>query len=105
MQTDYHINDEDRTAEESYEIKIRNHRKDAAQVRVWEHPCRWRQWDITAQSQPFAKVNQQTFEFVVSVAPNEEKKDHLHNSLFEASAATLTNHSHSIVLGGLLEIS
>jgi len=74
VQTNYHINDDDRTAEESYEIKIRNHRKEAAQVRVWEHPCRWRQWDISAQSQPFTKVNQQTFEFVVSVAPNEEKK-------------------------------
>ncbi len=74
VQTDYRINDEDRSAEESYEIKMRNHRKDAAEVRIWEHPCRWRQWEITAQSQPFKKVNQQTFEFVVSVPPDKEKK-------------------------------
>jgi hypothetical protein len=74
VQTDYRLNDEARTADESYEIKIRNHRSEAAEVRVWEHPCRWRQWEITAHSQPFKKVNQQTFEFVVSVPPNEEKK-------------------------------
>lgn len=74
VQTDYRINDEDRTVQESYEIKVRNHRKDAADVRVWEHPCRWRQWEIVAQSQPFKKVNQQTFEFIVSIPPNEEKK-------------------------------
>lgn len=74
VQTDYRINDEDRSADESYEIKVRNHRKDAAEVRVWEHPCRWRQWEIAAQSQPFKKVDQKTFEFVVSVPPNEEKK-------------------------------
>ena len=73
-QTDYRINDEDRTADESYEIKVRNHRKQSVEVRVWEHPCRWRQWEITAQSQSFKKINQQTFEFVVSIAPNEEKK-------------------------------
>lgn len=73
VQKDFQINDENRTAEESYEIKIRNHRKDAADIRVWEHPCRWRQWEITAQSQPFKKLNQQTFEFALSVPPNEEK--------------------------------
>ncbi|HVF71207.1 MAG TPA: hypothetical protein VM940_06330 [Chthoniobacterales bacterium] len=74
VQTDYKINDEERTAEESYEIKVRNHRRTAAEVRIWEHPCRWRQWEITAQSQPFKKVNQQTFEFVVAIPPGEEKK-------------------------------
>jgi hypothetical protein len=73
VQTDYRINDEERTAEESYEIKVRNHRKTAAEVRIWEHPCRWRQWKITAQSEPFKKVNQQTFEFVVPIPPGEEK--------------------------------
>jgi len=74
VRTDYRIKDEEQAAEESYEIKVRNHRKTAAEVRIWEHPCRWRQWEITAQSQPFKKVNQQTFEFVVSIPPGEEKK-------------------------------
>ncbi|HJT81956.1 MAG TPA: hypothetical protein VJ719_12220 [Chthoniobacterales bacterium] len=72
-QTDYKINEESNTAEETFEIKIRNHRKDAAEVRVWEHPCRWRQWEITSQSQPFKKIDQTTFEFVISVPPNGEK--------------------------------
>jgi hypothetical protein len=72
-QKDFQIDDGSRTATESYEIKLRNHRKEPAEIRVWEHPCRWRQWEITAQSVPFKKLNQQTFEFVVSVPPNGEK--------------------------------
>ncbi|HEX4630121.1 MAG TPA: hypothetical protein VH188_04085 [Chthoniobacterales bacterium] len=73
VQKDFQIDEESRTATETYEIKLRNHRKDAAEIRVWEHPCRWRQWEITAQSSPFKKLNQQTFEFVLSVPPNGEK--------------------------------
>jgi hypothetical protein len=73
VQKDFQVDDKNQAAEESYEIKLRNHRKDAAEIRVWEHLCRWRQWEITEQSQPFKKLNQQTFEFVVSVPPNGEK--------------------------------
>jgi hypothetical protein len=72
-QTDFRVNEEEHSADESFEIKIRNHRKDGVEVRVWEHPCRWRQWEITAKSQPFKKVDQKTFEFVVSVGPDQEK--------------------------------
>jgi hypothetical protein len=73
-QTDYRINEEEHTAEESFEIKIRNHRKSSTEVRVWEHPCRWRQWEISAQSQPWEKIDQKTFEFIVPVGASEEKK-------------------------------
>jgi hypothetical protein len=73
VQKDFQIDDKKATAEETYEIKVRNHRNEAAEIRVWEHPCRWRQWEIVAQSQPFKKLNQQTFEFLVSVPPNGEK--------------------------------
>ena len=73
-QTDYRINEEEHTADESFEIKVRNHRKDAAEIRVWEHPCRWRQWEITSPSPPYKKIDQKTFEFVVAVGPGEEKK-------------------------------
>lgn len=73
VQKDFQIDDKKATAEETYEIKVRNHRKEPAEVRVWEHPCRWRQWEIVAQSQPFKKLNQQTFEFLLSVPPNGEK--------------------------------
>lgn len=73
-QTDYQVSEEEHKADESFEIKVRNHRKDPVEVRVWEHPCRWRQWEIAAPSQPFKKIDQKTFEFVVSIPPNEEKK-------------------------------
>src|SRR5262249_30656278 len=72
-QTDFSINEDQKSADESFEIKIRNHRKQAAEVRIWEHPCRWRQWEITAKSDPFKKIDQRTIEFVVSVPPDQEK--------------------------------
>ena len=72
-QTQFQINDADRTATESFEIKLRNHRKDKAEIRVREHVARWRQWDITAQSIPSKKIDQYTIEFIVPVAPEEEK--------------------------------
>lgn len=73
-QADYRIDEEKHIAEESFEIKVANHRKEPVQVRVWEHPCRWRQWQITTQSHPFKKLNQKTFEFAVPVAANAETK-------------------------------
>lgn len=72
-QTDFTVNDETHTADEGFEIKVRNHRKEKVEVRVWEHPCRWRQWAIAANSQPFKKIDQKTFEFVLVIDPGQEK--------------------------------
>ena len=72
-QTQFQINDADRSATESFEIKLRNHRKDKVEIRVREHPSRWRQWEIAAQSIPAKKLDQYTIEFAVPVGPDEEK--------------------------------
>jgi hypothetical protein len=66
-QTDFRVDDEKRTAEETFEIKVRNQRKDSVEVRVVEHPMRWRQWEITAQSVAAKKINPHTIEFRLPV--------------------------------------
>jgi hypothetical protein len=71
-QIDFRVDDDKRTAEESFEIKVRNQRKEAAEVRVIEHPMRWRQWEITAQSLPMKKINAYTIEFRLPVAAGGE---------------------------------
>jgi hypothetical protein len=71
-QTEFQVDDEKRTADESFEIKVRNQRKEAVEVRVIEHPMRWRQWEITAQSLPAKKVDAHTIEFRLPVKPGQE---------------------------------
>jgi len=71
--TDWRINEANHWADESFEIKVRNHKKDAAEIRVVEHLFRWLNWDITAKSQDFAKTDAQTIEFRVPLKADEEK--------------------------------
>lgn len=71
-QTDFRIDEEKRTAEESFEVKVRNQRKEAVEVRVIEHPARWRQWEIKAPSSPARKVDARTIEFRLPIKPGEE---------------------------------
>jgi hypothetical protein len=59
--------------DESFEIKVRNHKKVPADVRVVEHLYRWSNWDIKAKSDNFKKTDAQTIEFPVKVQPEEEK--------------------------------
>jgi hypothetical protein len=62
----------DRTIEETYEIKLRNHKKEAVEVRVVEHLFRWSNWQILKSTQDYAKTDAQTMEFRVKVAPDGE---------------------------------
>lgn len=45
--TDYRLDLSHRKLDESFEIKVRNHKKETADVRVVEHLYRWATWDIT----------------------------------------------------------
>jgi hypothetical protein len=58
---------------ESFEIKLRNHKKEPVEIRVVEHLYRWSNWKITAQSDDFKKTDAQTIEFRVPVKADEEK--------------------------------
>jgi len=62
--------------DEAFEIKLRNHKNEAVDIRVVEHLFRWYTWEITEKSEPFSKKNAQTMEFGVQLKPDEEKTIH-----------------------------
>ena len=62
-----------RVATQSFEIKVRNRKKEPVEIHVVEHAARGGNWTLTAQSQPHEKKDATTFEFRVPLQPNEEK--------------------------------
>ena len=71
--TDYHVDSSQHWLDESFEIRIRNHKKDPVEVRAVEHLYRWTNWKLTQQSADFKKKDAQTIEFPVTVAANGEQ--------------------------------
>jgi hypothetical protein len=59
--------------DESFEIKVRNHKNEDVTVYVYEHPWRWSEWDITKTSAEWTKVDQTTIQFPVTIPKNGEK--------------------------------
>jgi len=59
--------------EETFEIKVRNHKKEMVEVLVYEHPWRWNQWEITKTNTDYEKVDQTTVKFPVKLKKDEEK--------------------------------
>ena len=62
-----------RVATQTFEIKVRNHKKESVEIFVREHAHRGGNWTLTAQSQPHEKKDATTFEFRVPLKPDEEK--------------------------------
>jgi hypothetical protein len=71
--TDFRIDNNRNTADELFEIKLRNRKKEAVEVRVVEHLYRGATWEIPEKSTTFLKIDSQTIEFSVEVKPDEEK--------------------------------
>ena len=59
--------------DEGFEIKLRNHKKEAATVRVVEHLYRWTNWVITQESEKHRTVDSKSMEYEVTLGPGEEK--------------------------------
>jgi hypothetical protein len=59
--------------DETFEIKLRNRKKEAVEIRVVEHLYRWTNWTIRDESSPFLKTDAQTIEFRVTLKPDEER--------------------------------
>jgi hypothetical protein len=70
---DYKQNTQARWVDESFEIKVRNHKSTPVEIRILEHLYRWSSWDIGKSSDPFKKVDAQTAAFTVEVPPDGEK--------------------------------
>jgi len=71
--TNWKIDTSKNYIDESFEIKLRNHKKEEVEIRIVEHLYRWLTWEITANSDPFVKTNAQEMEFRVQLKPDEEK--------------------------------
>ncbi|MBU0495687.1 MAG: DUF4139 domain-containing protein [Chloroflexi bacterium] len=62
----------DRTIEESYEIKLRNHKDEAVEIRVVEQMFRWSEWTILQSSHEYEKKDSRTIEFRIPVPKDGE---------------------------------
>jgi hypothetical protein len=62
-----------RGVEETIQIKVRNHKKETAEVMIYEHPWRWNEWSIPKSDATYEKVDQSTIRFPVKIAPDKEK--------------------------------
>ncbi|MCU1331665.1 MAG: hypothetical protein JWM08_657 [Candidatus Angelobacter sp.] len=71
--TFYKVDHNAHWVDESFEIKLRNHKKEPMEIRVVEHLYRWSNWDISKNSDPFKKLDSKTVEFRVKLPPDGEK--------------------------------
>jgi hypothetical protein len=62
----------DNVSEESYQIKLRNHKEEPVEVVVVEHLYSYVQWEITESSIPYQKKDASTIEFKVELAKDQE---------------------------------
>lgn len=70
---DFKLNNRENSAQESFEITLKNSKKQAVTVSVVEHLYRWTSWDIQQHSDTFKKTDSQTIEFETELKPNQEK--------------------------------
>src|SRR5436305_5806822 len=71
--TDYRLDSNGNKLDESFEIKLRNHKKEPVEVRVVEHLYRWMTCDIAVRSDTYTKKDSRTIEFPVTIPPDGEK--------------------------------
>lgn len=72
--TNFEVDPAKHTATESFEIKLRNHKKEPVEIRVTEPASRWHSWEVSAKSDPFTKKEGNKLEFNIPVQPREERK-------------------------------
>jgi hypothetical protein len=72
-QTDFNANYNGHVVTESFEIKLRNHKKDPVHVIVKENLYRWTNWEITASSDPWEKQDFRTIHIPVDVPADGSK--------------------------------
>ncbi len=72
-QTEFTVNANGHEVTESFEIKLRNHKKEAVHVLVKENLYRWVNWDITSCSDQWEKQDSRTIHIPVDVPVDGEK--------------------------------
>jgi hypothetical protein len=62
----------DDVTEESYQIKLRNHKEEAVEVVVVEHLYSYTQWEVKESTFPYEKKDASTIEFKLQLAKDQE---------------------------------
>ena len=65
--TNFKLDTGENYADESFEVTVKNHRREPADVLIVEHMYRGATWEITSKSAPFRKRDSNTVEFPVQV--------------------------------------
>jgi hypothetical protein len=73
-QTSFKIDTTAKTIDESFQVSVRNRKKEAATVVVREYLYRWSTWEVAAKNHDFAKRDAQTIDFPVEIAADGEAK-------------------------------
>ena len=73
-QTNFHVDTAAKIIDESFEISVRNRKKEAATVVVREYLYRWSRWEVIAKNHAFEKRDAQTIDFPVTIDANGEAK-------------------------------
>ncbi|NVK23227.1 MAG: DUF4139 domain-containing protein [Kangiellaceae bacterium] len=73
-QTNYQISTDNKELRESFEITIKNHKSEDAEVVIRETLYRWSNWKITSKSHDFTKQDSRHIHFNVKVPANSEIK-------------------------------
>ena len=68
----YELHTRENRAQESFEITVKNRKKQAVTVTVIEPLYRWTNWEIVDHSEPFTKTDSQTIEFNLKLKPEQE---------------------------------
>ncbi len=63
----------DRVISETYEVKLRNRKKEPVEIRLVEHMAHWSDWTISENAMPYTKLDSHRAEFRVPLKPDEEK--------------------------------
>lgn len=71
--TNYRVDSNQHWMDETFEIRVRNHKKDPVNIRVVEHLYRWTNWKVLESSHQYRRMDAQTIEFPVAVAPKGEQ--------------------------------
>ena len=71
--TDYQLSRANDQMEEAFEIRVRNRKKEAVEVRVAERLYRWVNWTLLEQSEPHRRIDDRNIEFRVRLEPDEER--------------------------------
>ncbi|MGA3011629.1 MAG: hypothetical protein ABSD72_15335 [Terracidiphilus sp.] len=66
-QTDYHIDQNDRILDETFEIKLTNQKSEPVTVNVLEHLYRGSNWEVRQKSADYTKLDSRTIQFPVQV--------------------------------------